>query len=77
MPAPEIEPCYRALGARIQMIRETIDMTQEALAKRVGYTRTSVVNIESGRQRVPMHQVEEISKALGTTPRNLLKGIWV
>lgn len=73
----EIEPCYRALGARIQMIRETLDMTQDQLAKRVGYVRTSLVNIESGRQRVPMHQVEEIAKALSTTPRNLLKGIWI
>lgn len=43
----------------------------------VGYTRTSLVNIEAGRQRLPMHQVEEIAKALGTTPRNLLKGIWL
>lgn len=73
----DIEPCYRALGARIQMIRETLDMTQEQLAQRVGYVRTSVVNIEAGRQRVPMHQVEEMARALSTTPRNLLKGIWV
>ena len=73
----EIEPCYRALGARIQMIRQTIDMSQADLAKRIGYTRTSLVNIEAGRQRVPMHQVEEIAKALATTPRNLLKGILV
>jgi DNA-binding XRE family transcriptional regulator len=73
----EIEACYRALGARIQMIRETLDMTQECLATKVGYTRTSLVNIEGGRQRVPMHQVEEIAKALATTPRNLLKGIWL
>lgn len=75
--ANDIEACYRALGARIQMIRETIDMTQEDLAKKVGYTRTSLVNIEAGRQRLPMHQLEEIAKALATTPRNLLKGIWV
>jgi DNA-binding XRE family transcriptional regulator len=75
--ADEIEACYRALGARIQMIRETLDMTQEQLAKKVGYVRTSIVNMEAGRQRVPMHQVEEIAKALSTTPRNLLKGIWL
>ena len=73
----EIEPCYRALGARVQMIRQTLDMSQGELAKRIGYTRTSIVNIEAGRQRVPMHQVEEIAKALATTPRNLLKGIWL
>ncbi len=73
----EVEACYRAIGARIQMVREVLAMTQEDLAKKVGYTRTSLVNIEAGRQRLPMHQVEEIAKALSTTPRNLLKGIWV
>jgi len=72
----EIEACYRALGARIQIIREAIGMTQEALAKKVGYTRTSLVNIEAGRQRLPMHQVEEIARALSSTPRHLIKGIW-
>jgi DNA-binding XRE family transcriptional regulator len=73
----EVEACYRALGARVQMIRETLDMTQGELAKRVGYTRVSITNIEAGRQRLPMHQVEEIAKALSTSPRNLLKGIWL
>lgn len=75
--AEEIEVVYRAIGARIQMIRQALDVTQEDLAKRVGYTRVSIVNIEAGRQRVPVHQLDEIAKALSTTPRNLLKGIWI
>lgn len=73
----EIEPVYRALGARVQMIRETIGMTQAELAKRCGYTRTSLVNFEAGRQRMPLHQVEAVAIALSSTPRNLLKGIWL
>lgn len=72
----EIETVYRALGVRVQMIREAIGMTQEELAKRVGYTRTSLVNFESGRQRLPLHQVEAIAKALSSTPKHLMKGIW-
>lgn len=72
----EIEPVYRAIGARVQMIREAVGMTQAELAKRVGYTRTSVVNLECGRQRLPLHQVEEFAKALSSNPKHLLKGIW-
>ena len=73
----EIEPVYRALAARVQMIREAIGMTQAELAKRCGYTRTSLVNFEAGRQRLPLHQIEVIAKALSSTPRHLLKGIWL
>lgn len=72
----EIEVVYRAIGARIQMIREAVGMTQDDLAKKVGYTRTSVVNIEAGRQRLPLHQVEEIARALSSNARHLMKGIW-
>lgn len=75
--AYEIQPVYRAIGARIQIIRETLDMSQDSLAKKVGYTRVSIVNIEAGRQRLPLHQIEEIAKALATTPKNLLRGIWL
>lgn len=75
--AYEIQTVYRAIGARIQIIRETLDMSQDSLAKKVGYTRVSIVNIEAGRQRLPLHQIEEIAKALATTPKNLLRGIWL
>lgn len=73
----EIEPVYRALAARVQMIREAIGMSQGDLAKAIGYTRTSIVNFEAGRQRVPMHQVEVIAKALNTTPKHLMRGVWL
>ncbi len=75
--AEEIQAVYRCLGGRIQLIRETLGMSQQELAKRVGYTRVSIVNIEAGRQRLPLHQVEEIAKALSSTPKNLLRGIWI
>ena len=73
----EIELVYRAVGTRIQMLRIALGITQEDLAKRVGYTRTSLVNIEQGRQRIPLHQIEEIAKAIGCTTKHLLKGIWL
>lgn len=71
-----IEPVYGMVAMKIRHLRETLGITQEELAKRVGYSRVSVVNIETGRQRIPLHQVEEISRALGVTTKHLLRGIW-
>jgi len=71
-----IEPCYGALGLRVRMIRETLGLTQDELAKRVGLDRTSVVNFESGKQRILMHNIPEYATALGITPKHLLRGIW-
>ena len=71
-----IEPVYVMVSAKIRMVREALGMDQAELAKRVGYTRTSIVNLEAGRQRIPLHQVEEIARALGTTTKHLMRGIW-
>jgi len=71
-----LEPVYSLISLKIRHIRETLGMTQEELAKRTGYTRVSIVNIETGRQRLPLHQVEEIARALGITTKHLLRGIW-
>ena len=38
----------------------------------VGLTRTSITNIEKGRQKVLLHQVYDIARALGTTPTSIL-----
>lgn len=74
--ADPVEACHVAVGARIRIIREALDLTQADVAERVGLERTSVVNIESGRQRLLLDGVERFARALGTTPKNLLKGVW-
>ena len=71
-----IESCYLAIGVRIRMIRDALGLTQEDLSKRCGLERTSIANIEAGRQRILLDDVERFSTALGTTPKHLLKGIW-
>jgi transcriptional regulator with XRE-family HTH domain len=71
-----LEPIYGLIALKIRHVRETLGITQEELAKRTGYTRVSIVNIETGRQRLPLHQVEEIARALGVTTKHLLRGIW-
>ena len=63
---------YRAVGEAIRSTRLAQDMTQERLAKAVGFLRTSVVNIESGRQRVPLATLYDIADALGVQAVALL-----
>jgi transcriptional regulator with XRE-family HTH domain len=71
-----IEACHQSFGARIRLMRETLGLSQDDLAKRVGYKRVSVSNIETGRQRLLLNTVEDFARALATTPKHLMKGIW-
>ena len=71
-----IEPCHAMVGMRIRQIREVLGITQDDLAKRVGLKRVSVTNTEIGRQRLLLDGIERYAKALGTTPKALMKGIW-
>ena len=73
-----IEACHQSLGSRIRLIRETIGMSQEELAAKLpkGVTRSSLANIEIGRQRFLLNRVEDFARALGTTPKHLMKGVW-
>jgi transcriptional regulator with XRE-family HTH domain len=71
-----IEPIYLLIGAKLVHMRTTLGISQEELAKKIGLTRTSITNIEAGRQRVLLHDVEKIAAAFGISPKHLLKGIW-
>lgn len=68
----ENQAFYRELGHRIREAREKSHLTQEALAVKVSLTRTSVTNIEKGRQQLLVHTLMEISKALNVAPESLL-----
>jgi transcriptional regulator with XRE-family HTH domain len=39
-------------------------MSQAALAQRIGFTRSSVANLEAGRQRIALHLFVRIARAL-------------
>jgi transcriptional regulator with XRE-family HTH domain len=67
---------YKEFGRRVREARTSKDgtrtLTQEALARRLGLTRTSITNIEKGYQGVPLHTLVELAKALGVAPGDLL-----
>lgn len=61
-----------AFGAGLRRVREEVGLTQEELASRAGLSRTSVVNIEHGRQGVSLATLYDLARALDAAPASLL-----
>jgi len=64
----DFDELYRELGRKIRQARERQGerLSQDALAKQLGISRASIVNIEAGRQRTPLHLLWQIAELLGT-----------
>lgn len=55
---------YVLLGKNIRKARRAADITQAQLADAIELTRTSVTNIEQGRQPIPIHVLVKIAKVV-------------
>src|SRR5687767_8012321 len=62
---------YRLIGERVKKFRRG-KLTQEQLADLVSVARSSITNLENGRQRVPLHQIMRVASALGCELRDLM-----
>lgn len=64
----DFDELYQELGRKIRQARERHSqrLSQDTLAKRLGISRASVVNIEAGRQHAPLHLLWQIAELLGT-----------
>jgi len=58
---------YKSLGDNIRIAREKAGLKQGAFAELIGLSRTSVVNIEKGRQHLPFHLAGVIARVLKIT----------
>jgi transcriptional regulator with XRE-family HTH domain len=63
---------YLEFGRLVREHRRRLKLTQEELGELVGLTRTSITNIERGRQKVLLHQVFQIASSLKVNPEALL-----
>jgi transcriptional regulator with XRE-family HTH domain len=63
---------YKGIGERVRAKRLRQNVTQEGLAKLVGLTRTSLTNIEKGRQKILLHTFADLAAALQVEPSDLL-----
>lgn len=63
---------YKRVGAQIRHAREMAGLSQQHLADEVLLTRTSITNIEAGRQSVSVAVLLSIADALSVEPGDLL-----
>jgi len=64
--APAVtDELYARIGNRIRAIREVYDLTQADLATVAGLNRTSITNIEQGRQNVQVAALDAIARHVG------------
>lgn len=68
----ETDLIYKEFGKLLKKSRTAANLTQEALAKRVGLSRTSITNIEKGRQHINLHMLYVLSNSIGIRPSDLL-----
>lgn len=69
------EQIYLIIGGKIKEARDNLKVSQTELAKRISIARTSLSNIESGKQKLPIHLLYKIASALGIPVTALLPGI--
>lgn len=65
---------YIDLGHKIKDARKNVGMNQEDLAYQLGLKRSSIANIESGKQRPPIHIIVSVAKILCIEFNYLLSG---
>ncbi|ARU60941.1 hypothetical protein CBW65_07480 [Tumebacillus avium] len=63
---------YEYIGKKIREARENKSWTQSDLSTKVDLTRTSVTNIELGRQKIQIHVLYNFARALSISPHELL-----
>ena len=65
MRAVKLEWMYREFGRRLRDARDKSGMSQLELAKSVGLARTSITNIEKGRQNFTLHMAYQLAHEVG------------
>ena len=72
MPAVDKDPLYISFGELVRKHRARLCLTQEGLGDKIGLSRTSITNIEKGRQHVALHQLFALARALKVPATALL-----
>jgi len=63
---------YSEFADRLTAARKLSKLTQEALAQKIGITRTALANYEIGKSIPPLPNFVELCTALNVTPNELL-----
>lgn len=68
----ESEKLYIKIGKLIRTERGKKKLTQNELAMKIGLKRTSITNIESGSQKIQIHDLYSIARAFSIPVQSLL-----
>lgn len=67
-----MEHIYKEFGQRLRIARKTAKLSQQQVGVSVDLNRTSITNIESGRQHINLHTFFRLASAVGVKPESLL-----
>jgi transcriptional regulator with XRE-family HTH domain len=67
-----VDGLYEEFGQALKKARRDADLTQQQVAERVRLARTSITNIERGKQHIALHQLFLLAAAVGREPADLL-----
>lgn len=63
---------YSYIGEQLKNHREQKHLKQQDVADAIGLERTSITNIERGKQKLPIHVLFNICEVLGVNPSEVL-----
>jgi transcriptional regulator with XRE-family HTH domain len=63
----------KIVGRRLREQRESLGLSQEAMAERLGYHRTFLGSVERGERNLTLASVEQLAASLGVSPLDLLR----
>jgi transcriptional regulator with XRE-family HTH domain len=74
MPEP-LSDATRAFGERVRERRESLGLSQEALAHQAGIHWTFLGQVERGRRNLSLHNLLKVAAGLGVDPADLVRGL--
>ena len=74
MPEP-LSDATRLLGERVRARRESLGLSQEALADRAGVHWTFLGQVERGQRNLSLHNLLKIAAGVGVDPAELVRGL--
>ena len=63
---------YARFGQLVRLHRERLALNQGEIGRAIGLSRASIANIETGRQRIPLHHLYSLARVLKVDVHALL-----
>ncbi len=71
----EQQEFYNRLGDKIRLLRDEKSIKQEALASYLGFTRISISNIETGKQKIQLHTLIDLADYMNVPVEEIIPAL--